>query len=212
MSSSIVNDGYGEGVYSWTKPQFSDDDAINHHRQAPVHKDEIEAIYNKAYEDGYRAGERDSIEQFNGQAGEKLERIDNLIESIFGSITNQQDAVVNELAKISFLVAKAVIRRELSQDDGQIVAVLTEALKLFPYSARDIVVNVSPGDAELIRGLYANLSRQSAFTIREDPTIERGGCVLQTDTAFIDATIETQINDICYQLLGGTRDSDRDAD
>jgi len=44
--------------------------------------------------------------------------------------------------------------------------------------------------------------------IKEDPTLARGGCKVETDTSQIDASMESRIAEIAAEVLGGERRDD----
>lgn len=210
MSKSTVEKIEGQEVYSWSKPQLNDGRPINYNQHVATNPAELEEIRKKAYEEGFLLGKNEGKSQLEVQLNEKTQVMDELIESIYSSVTAQQEMVVKELVNISVIIAKNIIRRELIQENGQIVSVLKEALKLFPFTTKDITIRLSPEDADTIRKIYSSIERQHAWTINEDPAIVRGGCILESETAFVNASIETQINEIYYRLLGGTRDDEID--
>jgi flagellar assembly protein FliH len=46
---------------------------------------------------------------------------------------------------------------------------------------------------------------ERAWTIVEDPVMTRGGCRVTTETALIDARLETRINAVISSMLGDQR-------
>jgi flagellar biosynthesis/type III secretory pathway M-ring protein FliF/YscJ len=63
-----------------------------------------------------------------------------------------------------------------------------------------------PEDANLLRKIFS-LENQpsSSWSIAEDPSIARGGCMVTTETSKIDATIEKRISEIFAHVFGDLR-------
>jgi flagellar assembly protein FliH len=64
-----------------------------------------------------------------------------------------------------------------------------------------------PEDAAVVREKLAAPGSESAWKIVEDPVMTRGGCRVTTDTAHIDARLETRLHSIMTAVLGEERTS-----
>ena len=51
--------------------------------------------------------------------------------------------------------------------------------------------------------------RRQAVGVMKHPLVARGGCVVETETSRIDATVESRIAAIASKMFGGERESDR---
>jgi flagellar assembly protein FliH len=60
----------------------------------------------------------------------------------------------------------------------------------------------------LVRDALSMHDEDQPLKIIEDPIQTRGGCRILTDTSQIDATVESRINAIIANLLGGERSTD----
>ena len=52
---------------------------------------------------------------------------------------------------------------------------------------------------------------QSHWQFEPDPLIARGGCMVETESSRIDASVETRLAAIASKMFGGERGSDRGA-
>ena len=102
-------------------------------------------------------------------------------------------------------MARHLVRRELRIDPSQVIAIIRETVALLPASARDVRVHLHPEDAAVVREKLATPTGERAWTIAEDPVMGRGGCRVTTDTAQIDARLETRIGTVVSALLGEER-------
>jgi flagellar biosynthesis/type III secretory pathway protein FliH len=101
-----------------------------------------------------------------------------------------------EIAALALDVARKVLGRELAQDPGAVADLAAQAVAV-ARDRREVTLRVNPQDAGAIRSaagrLAALLARAPGVDVREDPAIERGGAVVETEAGRIDARVETQL-------------------
>lgn len=181
---------------------------------------ELEALQKTAYDEGFALGQKEGLAQGReaGQlegfaAGEKeaqelAQRMRRIFDTLAEPVRELDDEVEQALLSLALAVAKQVIRRELSLQPGEVLAVIKEAVALLPLSARDVSVRLHPDDVRFIRDTLDVGEESNAWTMVEDPAITRGGCRVVTSTAQIDATLEHRLAQLASSLLGGVRDAD----
>jgi flagellar assembly protein FliH len=67
---------------------------------------------------------------------------------------------------------------------------------------------LNPEDAAMVREVLSLHEGDQAIRIVEDPVQSRGGCRILTETSQIDATVESRLNAVIANTLGGLRRSD----
>jgi flagellar assembly protein FliH len=118
----------------------------------------------------------------------------------------QLDAdVESELAQLALAVGKQLARRELRIDPAQVIAILRESLALLPAAAREVRVHLHPEDAGTVRERLTAPAGDRAWTLIEDPTLSRGGCVVHSQVSRIDARLEARIAAVAASVLGDDR-------
>ena len=135
-----------------------------------------------------------------------------LLEQLLGAFANPfeelDEGVEQQLAQLAMLVARQLVRRELKTDPGQVIAVVRAALAELPLASRDIRLALHPDDIGLVREALSMGEDEQRIRIVEDPVQSRGGCRVETDTSQIDASVESRLNAIIAQVLGGERQTD----
>jgi flagellar assembly protein FliH len=161
---------------------------------------------------GYEAGMAKAKAEMEGQVNElkaRIQRLDKLL-SFMGRPLEDLDADVEKmLLRLTLSVGKQLARRELRIDPSQVIAIIRESLQELPIAAREARVLLHPEDAAIVRERLAEPSNERAWTIVEDPTMSRGGCIVKTETSRIDARIESRINTIIANVLGDERAPER---
>jgi flagellar assembly protein FliH len=161
---------------------------------------------------GYEAGMAKAKAEMEGHVNElkaRIQRLDKLL-SFMGRPLEELDADVEKmLLQLTLTVGKQLARRELRIDPSQVIAIIRESLQDLPTAAREVRVLLHPEDAAIVRERLAEPSNERAWTIVEDPTMSRGGCVVKTENSRIDARLESRINTIIANVLGDERAPER---
>lgn len=169
---------------------------------------ELEQLREKAYQEGFNKGSQDGL----AAAREHIEALQQQLQytlSLFEKPLQQYDEVLErELVQLAVSVAKQIVRRELKTDPGQVIAVVREAVLALSASAQNIKVYLHPDDAEIVRKVLLSGDEERAWSLVEDPVLQRGGCRVMTDSSDVDATIEGRVAAIAANILGGEREDD----
>jgi flagellar assembly protein FliH len=177
---------------------------------------ELEELERRTYEEAFAKGReaglaaaRAETEKSTAQLKAQVARL----EGMFGQLAqpfHELDAQVEQqLTHLALTIARQLVRRELRIDPAQVIAVIRETVALLPAAAREVRVHMHPEDATIVREKLAAPGAERAWTIVEDPVMSRGGCRVTTDTAQIDARLETRINAVMSALLGDERTTAR---
>jgi flagellar biosynthesis/type III secretory pathway protein FliH len=109
-----------------------------------------------------------------------------------------------ELVKLAVAVAKKIIVRNVEVDPGTVVQTAREALRSV-RSERRVTIKVNPSDEVALRAQASSLKMLGAevgeLVIIGNPSIEAGGCIVESDLGIIDARIDTQLASIECALL-----------
>lgn len=193
--------------------------------QEQAYKEAYEAAFQKAeiegleqgkkngHEQGYAEGKKEGYELGLAEGQEviklKSDQLSSIISILQSPLEQLDKEVEDEMMFLVMTVARHVIRREVKADPGHVIAAVRQAVELLPVSARNIQVHLNPEDAALVReSLSMDEEHGQRWRIIEDPMLSRGGCNVETDYSRIDATVESRINMIVSQVLGGERESD----
>lgn len=179
---------------------------------------EMQALQKEAYDEGFELGRKEGREQGftrGYQEGEdRLNKKIQLLEGILNMLAEPLEKLDEEVEKniiaLTLQVARHLVRRELKSDPGEIVAVVREGLSALPVSSRTPKIFLHPEDAELVRNILSLGDEERTWRIEEDLMMTRGDCRIETDSSFIDASVDARLSAIAANLLGGERDTDND--
>ena len=124
----------------------------------PPTLEEIEAIRQDAYNEGFATGERDGFhagqlkarQEAEEALKERLQSLERLMTQLLEPIAEQDALIEQGMVNLVNHVARQVIQRELHMDSSHVRQVLREALKLLPMGAANIRIHVNPQDFERV--------------------------------------------------------------
>jgi flagellar assembly protein FliH len=170
-----------------------------------------QAELKRGYEAGVSAG-RAELQRQNDALAAQITHLEAILDRLSQPLVALDEEVEQQLVLLALAVGKQLARRELRADPGQITALIREAVGRLPAAARDVRVHLHPEDAAAIAERLATAGPERAWTVVEDPTLTRGGCLVRTENSQIDARVESRVNAIVSGMLGEERASARAAD
>jgi flagellar assembly protein FliH len=195
-----------------TEEQGGQSEEVELESVKPLTLDELEAIRQDAYNEGFAVGEKDGFHAGQLKAKQeadvalhaKLEGLELLMGHLLAPIAEQDQQIEQMLVRLVDHVCQQVIRRELSVDSSQLTQVLSEALKLLPMGAGNVRIHINPQDFELVKALRER--HEENWRILEDATLLAGGCRVETEHSQIDASVETRMTLALKQLFEQQRE------
>lgn len=218
----------------WALPSFDngaapsgEDDAVDHALSAmddipseevqieavkPLTLDELEAIRQDGYNEGFSAGEKDGFRSGQLKARQeaevalqgRLKQLEVLMQHLMAPIAEQDQQLEQGVISLVSHLCQQVIRREMSIDSSQVRMVLREALKLLPMGAQNLRIHINPQDFELIKALRER--HEEEWRILEDESLSPGGCRVESEHSRIDASIETRLAQALKQMFEQQRE------
>jgi flagellar assembly protein FliH len=175
-----------------------------------VLREAVQEAEARGYQAGLAKAQLDSQAALD-QLAARAQQLDSIL-SLLGKPLQLVDAEVEkELLQLALSVGKQLARRELRVDPTQVIGIIRESLSQLPASARDVRVHLHPEDAATVRERLATPASERAWTIVEDPTLTRGGCIVRTEMTQIDVRLESRINAVIANALGEERAPERAA-
>ncbi|HEY6456188.1 MAG TPA: FliH/SctL family protein [Steroidobacteraceae bacterium] len=158
----------------------------------------------RGYEAGVSAG-RAELQKHNDALAAQVARLDGILTQLARPLPTLEGEVEQQLVLLALAVGKQLARRELRADPGQIAALIREAVGRLPAAAREVRVHLHPEDAAAVAQRLASAGQERAWSVVEDPTLTRGGCLVRSENSQIDARVESRVNAMVSSMLGEER-------
>ncbi len=173
-----------------------------------VHTKEIENEYKRGFDEGRTAGKQEELEQIE-PLKEKLSNTITEVIDFRGNLIRESEATI---VKMALSLAETIIGREIRSETDVVTEQVKKALEYAVGEGR-LVFHVHPEDVYQFDNKESFLPEEylERIEVLPDENVERGGCVLITNSGTIDATIEAQITELKAKILKGL-ESDSESD
>ena len=131
------------------------------------------------------------------------------MENIRKEFSNLQQRSEEIVIRFTLAVAEQILRREVILDNTvSVIQQIKEGLRRV-LGVDHIKVRVNPIDEAMVREHRASVASGSDslrdMLIEADEKVERGGCILESDSGNVDVRISTQLKKIESALLENTQ-------
>lgn len=107
-----------------------------------------------------------------------------------------------KLTRLALMIAEKLLGEELKLNPERVAGIVEEVLRK-TIAAKQVVVRVNTEDLTAVEAALPRLRaliEADAMVIQPDPTIERGGCIIESDTGQLDGQIKTQLKAVLEAL------------
>ena len=160
---------------------------------------DLEGLEREAREAGYAAGLAEGRAVAETELRERLARFDGILRAAARPLDKLDDATEQELARLALVIARRVVAHELRTAPALIVRTVREAALALPSATRALRVYLHPDDLALLREMEAV---EPHWQLLPDPEMQRGDCLLESESSRLDARVETRLAAIADAVFG----------
>lgn len=165
--------------------------------------------YQQGYDAGTRAGHQaayeESIKRFETEQGDVVTSMERAIAEIDAVKEDLKIAAEKDLLDFAVMLAKKLTFAIGRLHPESVVENLKRALRLVE-SNTDLTIHVHPDQISSIETFAGSVLKRAGasrvLNIVPDESITPGGCKVDGDRASVDATLDTQVEEIVSLLLG----------
>jgi flagellar assembly protein FliH len=196
----------------------------------PPTAEEIEAIRQAAYDEGYAEGKAQGYEEGKAQGHEEgittghdegflkgqeeglaagAETIaqqvaiwEQLVGALHEPLAQVNEQLRQEIIKLSVALSRAVVRTEVKTNEDVILQALSEGLKVLPIDENQYQIHLNPEDIALLKRHFdADTLAEKQWQFVESPGLSRGGCDISTTNNAVDVSIESRTKAVLDKFL-----------
>jgi len=163
----------------------------------PQTVENMNVLQKEAYEEARKQGRQAGLLEIQQEA-RKLAGMFNFFHQPLATLDEE---VERQLTELALTVARLVLKKECTTAPVTVQAIIHEALDFLPVNARNVRVRLNPKDIALLEQGGLELAAQAWRSVA-DNTVSQGGCLVESDTSSIDASLETRVQQVADQLTG----------
>ena len=158
----------------------------------------LQAVREQAYAEGFRHGHdagaqavRDAMEAATRRTAEETAvRMAQLLKTTTEHLRASEQQISRHILELACDLARQVVRRELRQHTDHLQPVIDEALSQLVEDGLPATVRMNPTDLALMKGVLQETLAAAAPVFVADAAVSPGGCLVESSTSTVDATIE----------------------
>jgi flagellar assembly protein FliH len=154
----------------------------------------------KGREDGREEGYKEGVAEAERLVGRLHVILDRAMDKRAEILAETETQVI----ELVLLVAKKVVKVISENQKSVVVQNIQQALRKLKTKS-DVIVRVNLADLQLatehVKDFVQMTENAKKLQIVEDSTVDRGGCVIETDFGEIDARIASQLNELEEKIL-----------
>lgn len=159
----------------------------------------------KEVSDAFQRGREEGAASVESRLDETLQAMTLALEEVNRLRESVARNSGKDMLRMVMAISEQVIRTSLDVQPEIVLGVIENALRA-SVQADNYRIRVSQQDLELVNQqkplFLASISGLKNISIDADPTITAGGCRVESDFGDVDATIETQLEEIHKALVG----------
>lgn len=152
--------------------------------------------FDKGHEDGYQSGKQ--------EVQRLVDRMHIVLEKIMDKRQIILDETEQQIVELVLLISRKVVKVISDSQREVVMANIVQALRKIKGRG-DVIIHVNLADVQLatkhIQDFIKSVEIVKTITVAEDSSVEKGGCIIETDFGAIDARISTQLNELEQKIL-----------
>ncbi len=150
--------------------------------------------------EGHAAGHAQSYAEGQAAAQAELLHLQLLAREFGAALAGADQLIANEVLDLSLHLAKIMLKTALPVRPELVLPVVREAIEYLPVLQQPALLMLNPDDAQVVRDGIAEELDKAGWRVIEDPTVERGGCKIDTASNQIDAQTSARWQRLTHAL------------
>ncbi|KLU40604.1 MAG: hypothetical protein AA931_03300 [Peptococcaceae bacterium 1109] len=156
----------------------------------------------EGYEEGYKAGLAEGKARADQEAARLLNLLRDFVDKAAADRANALAKLEEDFLKLSLILAEKIVRNTIKDDPAWLKPVIEEACQKLG-TVDECIVRLSPVEYEALKDQELRLggARVERLSLRPDPTLKPGDCVIETESGTVDASLEKRLGKLAEHLL-----------
>jgi flagellar assembly protein FliH len=156
------------------------------------------------YDEGFRKGQEAGFREGNLEAQRLTDRLHTIIERTMDKRQEILAETEQQIVDLVLLMTRKIVKVISENQRNIVVSNVVQALRKVKGRG-DVVIRVNLADVAMttqhIKDFLSAAENVKNIQVVEDSTVDRGGCIIETDFGSIDARIMSQLTEIEQRIL-----------
>ena len=165
---------------------------------------ELDEIRSQAEKEGFEKGREEGFESGKQEVERLVKQLHGMLDKIIEKRNEIIDETETQLVNLVLMIAKKVIKVISENQKNVVINNVIQALRKLK-SRGEVLIRVNLEDVELtsehVKDFMRMVENVRSVTVVEDSTVDKGGCIIESDFGEIDARISSQLAEIEEKIL-----------
>lgn len=165
---------------------------------------QIDDFKTEAYNKGYEAGREEGFRSGAAEVERLIDRVHTVLNKSIEKRIEIIDEAESQLIDLVLQISRKVIKVVSENQKNVVINNVVQALRKMK-SRGDVAIKVNLADLEITtehtKDFLRMVENVKSITVLEDSSVDKGGCIIETDFGQIDARISSQLKEIEEKIL-----------
>ena len=161
-------------------------------------------IVSEARSEGFEQGSQEGYQKGSAEVERLIERMHKILEAVMQRREEILQDTESQIVELVILMARKVIKI-LSENQKNVIMANTVAALRKVKTRGNVTLRVNIEDVKLTTAhadeFIQHVENVQGITVQEDSSVEKGGCIVETDFGAIDARISSQLTELENKIL-----------
>ena len=161
-------------------------------------------IVSEARSEGFEQGSQEGYQKGSAEVERLIERMHKILEAVMQRREEILQDTESQIVELVILMARKVIKI-LSENQKNVIMANTVAALRKVKTRGEVTLRVNIEDVKLTTAhadeFIQHVENVQGITVQEDSSVEKGGCIVETDFGAIDARISSQLTELENKIL-----------
>jgi len=162
------------------------------------------AIEAKGFNEGFSSGREDGFKEGKDEVNRLIDRLHTIVEKTMEKRQEILSETEQQIVDLVLLMSRKVVKVISETQKNVVSSNVIQALKKVKGRG-DVTIRVNMLDVELttehIKDFIARCEGVKNITVVEDVSVDKGGCIIETDFGSIDARISSQLHELEQKVV-----------
>ena len=167
-------------------------------------KEKMDAQMKDGYAEGFKKGQESGFKEGSLEAQRLTDRLHTIIERMMDKRQEILAETEQQIVDLVLLMTRKIVKVISENQRNIVVSNVVQALRKVKGRG-EVIIRVNLNDVAMttqhVKDFLSAAENIKNITVVEDSTVDRGGCLIETDFGSIDAKIVSQLNEIEQRIL-----------
>lgn len=164
----------------------------------------LDEVTKEARKKGWDEGREEGFKEGKAEVTRLTDRLHVILERAMDKRSEILEQTEGQIVELVLLISRKVVKTISENQKNVVVSNIAQALRKLKTRS-EVIIKVNLADLQLatehVKDFVEMAENAKGITVVEDSSVDRGGCLIETDFGEIDARIQSQLHELEEKIL-----------